>query len=79
MHSQFQRASSLLVQVSENYDPDTFPEALGHPTWDATIKEEYNSLLANDTWDLVPLPKGRKLVRFKWVYRAKYGLDGNVD
>ena len=43
------------------------------------MKEEYKSLLANDTWDLVPLPKGRKLVRCKWVYRTKYGPDGKVD
>ena len=43
------------------------------------MKEEYKSLLANDTWDLVPLPKGKKLVRCKWVYRIKYGPDGKVD
>eukprot|EP00253_Pinus_taeda_P023581 PITA_23581 len=43
------------------------------------MNEEYSSLLANDTWDLVPLPKGRKLVRCKWVYRTKYGPDGKVD
>ncbi len=77
--SQFERASSLLAQVSANYDPDTFAEASGHPDWDAAMNEEYRSLLANDTWDLVPLPKGRKLVRCKWVYRTKYGPDGKVD
>eukprot|EP00253_Pinus_taeda_P021660 PITA_21660 len=43
------------------------------------MNEEYRSLLANDTWDLVPLPKGRKPVRCKWVYRTKYGPDGKVD
>eukprot|EP00253_Pinus_taeda_P023918 PITA_23918 len=43
------------------------------------MNEAYHSLLANDTWDLVPLPKGRKLVRCKWVYRTKYGRDGKVD
>eukprot|EP00253_Pinus_taeda_P004628 PITA_04628 len=43
------------------------------------MNEEYHSLLANDTWDLVPLPKGRKLVRCKWVYSTKYGPDGKVD
>eukprot|EP00253_Pinus_taeda_P007367 PITA_07367 len=43
------------------------------------MNEEYHSLLANDTWDFVPLPKGRKLVRCKWVYRTKYGPDGKVD
>ena len=68
-----------MAQVSDNYDPNTFAEASGHPAWDAAMKEEYKSLLANDTWDLVPLPKGRKLVRCKWVYRTKYGPDGKVD
>eukprot|EP00253_Pinus_taeda_P021606 PITA_21606 len=77
--SQFERASPLLAQVSTNYDPDTFAEASGHPHWDTVMSEEYHSLLANDTWDLVPLPKGRKLVRCKWVYRTKYGPDGKID
>eukprot|EP00253_Pinus_taeda_P031806 PITA_31806 len=43
------------------------------------MNEEYRSLLANDTWDLVPLPKGQILVRCKWVYKTKYGPDGKVD
>eukprot|EP00253_Pinus_taeda_P007619 PITA_07619 len=77
--SQFERASSLLAQVSANYDPNTFAEASGHPNWDVAMNEEYRSLLANDTWDLIPLPKGRKLVRCKWVYITKYEPDGKVD
>ena len=35
--------------------------------------------MANDAWDLVPLPKGRKLVRYKWVYRTKYASNGSVE
>ena len=27
----------------------------------------------------VPLPKGRKLVRYKWVYRTKYASDGSFE
>ena len=42
------------------------------------MKEEYNSLLENQTWDLVPLPFGRKLVRFRWVYRTKSIVDGQI-
>jgi hypothetical protein len=57
-----------LDQVSENHDPEKFAEASGHSDWDTTMNEEYHSLMANNTWDLVPLPKGRKLVRCKWVY-----------
>eukprot|EP00253_Pinus_taeda_P032377 PITA_32377 len=43
------------------------------------MNEEYRSLLENDTWDLIPLPKGRKLVRCKWVCRTKFGPDGKID
>ena len=64
-HSQFERASSLLAQVSENHDPENFVEALGNPDWDAAMDEEYRSLMANDTWDLVLLPIGRKPVKCK--------------
>jgi hypothetical protein len=70
--SQLQRASSLLAKVSETLDLKTFAEASGHPDWDISMNEEYHSLMENDTWDLVPLPKGGKLVRCKWVYRTKY-------
>jgi hypothetical protein len=77
--SQFQQASSLLAQVLETHDPKTFVEASGHPDWDTTMNEEYRSLMENDTWDLVPLPKGRKLVRCKWVYRTKYASNGSVE
>eukprot|EP00253_Pinus_taeda_P033909 PITA_33909 len=77
--SQFDKASSLLAQASVNYDLGTFAEASGHPDWDVAMNEEYCSSLANDTWDLVPLPKGRKLVRCKWVYKTKFGPDGKVD
>jgi transposase InsO family protein len=77
--SQFQQASSLLAQVLETHDPETFSEASRHPDWDTAMNEEYRSLMENNTWDLVPLPKGRKLVRCKWVYRTKYASDGSVE
>eukprot|EP00253_Pinus_taeda_P009225 PITA_09225 len=42
------------------------------------MEEEYNSLLENQTWDLVPLPSGRKLIRYKWVYRTNSAADGQI-
>jgi hypothetical protein len=43
------------------------------------MNKEYHFLMANDTWDLVPLPKGRKLFKRKWVYRTKYVSYGSVE
>jgi hypothetical protein len=60
-----------LAQVSETRDTKTFEKASGHLDWETTMNEEYRSLMENDTWDIVPLLKGRKLVRCKWVYRTE--------
>ena len=35
--------------------------------------------MVNDTWDLVPLTKGRKLIKCKWVYITKYAPYGSVE
>ena len=68
-----------MAQVSETHDPETFVEASSHPDWDTSMNEEYHSLMENDTWDLLPLPKRRKLARCKWVYRTKYASYGSVE
>ena len=44
-----ERYSSLLAQVPEKLDLETFEEASGHPDWDEAMNKEYRSLLANDT------------------------------
>jgi hypothetical protein len=68
-----------LAQVSETCDLETFSKSSGHPDWYMAMNEQYCSLMANDTWDLVPLSKGRKLVKSKWVYRTKYASYGSVE
>jgi hypothetical protein len=66
----------FLVQSS---DPQSYGEAVGNPFSESAMQEEYNSLLENQTWDLVPLLAGRKLVRCRWVYRTKSAADGQIS
>lgn len=40
------------------------------------MKEEMDSLLKNKTWDLVPLPEGKRAFPNKWVYRLKEEDEG---
>lgn len=39
-HSYFQEASSLLAQISNNYDPNTFEELYSHLDWHASMNKE---------------------------------------
>ena len=41
------------------------------------MKNEMKALEEGNTYDIVPLPKGRELVGGKWVYAIKSDKEGN--
>jgi histone deacetylase 1/2 len=41
-------------------EPTTVDEALGHKHWVMAMDAEYQALMKNKTWRLVPRPKGKK-------------------
>ena len=43
------------------------------------MDEEYNALMKNRTWHLVPPAKGRNIIDCKWVYRIKRRANGEID
>lgn len=43
------------------------------------MKEEYEALIRNGTWSLVPLPPNRKLIGCKCVYRITRHSDGSIQ
>ena len=59
------------------YDPQTYEEVSGDQIWQASMNEDFNSLQKSNTWELVDLPPGRKLVQCKWVYKTKFAADGS--
>ena len=40
---------------------------------------EFQSLIENKTWELVSLPKDRKSIDCKCIYKIKYNADGSVE
>ena len=39
--------------------------------WEAAMQWEYDSIMKNKTWTLVPSPKNEKVVKSHWVLRTK--------
>ena len=60
----------------ESY-PKTYEYVAHDPRWQTSMKEEFISLQKNNTWELVDLPLGRKLVQCKWVFKTKFVVDGS--
>jgi hypothetical protein len=43
------------------------------------MDEEYNALITNQTWHLVPSTRGQNVIDCKWVYKVKRKADGTID
>ena len=46
-------------------------EAEDAKQWELAMKKEYDSIMKNETWTLVPRPKDAKVVKSLWVLRTK--------
>lgn len=60
-------------------DPITFQEAVKDSKWQIAMDEEIRSIEKNNTWELSELPKEKKSIGVKWVYKTKLNKDGEVD
>ncbi|GJS58990.1 copia protein [Tanacetum coccineum] len=70
------------IKESKNHplkQPKNVNEALGDKSWVVSIQEDLNQFVANDVWDLVPLPKNHTVIGTKWVYRNKLDENGIVS
>ncbi|GMJ08870.1 hypothetical protein HRI_004556200 [Hibiscus trionum] len=60
-------------------EPRTIQEALSNENWKAAAQAEYNALLANNTWTLVPLPPnrraGKKVRKPRYAFQTRSQVD----
>ena len=73
----------LDYNIGAKNDPETFSQAMSSKesnSWYSAMKEEeMNSMTSNRVWDLVELPNGVKAVGYKWVFKTKNDLLGNIE
>ncbi|GJX69213.1 retrovirus-related pol polyprotein from transposon TNT 1-94 [Tanacetum coccineum] len=78
LRSQAQNQSNFFCFIS-TIEPKNINEALGDESWVVAMQEELNQFIANDVWDLVPLPKNQSIIGTKWVYKNKLDKNGIVS
>jgi hypothetical protein len=59
-------------------EPSCYEEASSQPVWRDAMMEEYQSIMKNDVWDIVPRPKRKSVVTSKWIYKIKHTTDGSI-
>ncbi|GJT56611.1 ribonuclease H-like domain-containing protein [Tanacetum coccineum] len=82
------RSQSGIVKPIDHLSLNTFlispilknpSDVLKDPQWRNAMYDEYNALVKNSTWLLVPRPTGVNMVRSMWLFKHKFHADGTLS
>ncbi|GJZ61626.1 ribonuclease H-like domain-containing protein [Tanacetum coccineum] len=59
--------------------PRSHSHALRDPNWKKVMVDEYNALISNGVWALVPRPANVNVVHSMWLFRHKFNADGSLS
>ena len=60
-----------LLSHTIDFEPSSYKEEGDQHVWKHAMMEEYQSIMKNDVWEIVPRPKGTSMVTSKWIYKIK--------
>ncbi|KAJ0752905.1 putative RNA-directed DNA polymerase [Helianthus annuus] len=69
----------FVASLNKSVEPNSYFEAIKDPRWIEAMNSEMEALYRNNTWVIVDLPKDRKPIGCKWVYRIKYKANGEIE
>lgn len=73
---------ALSAQQYVQDDPISIKDAkqrIDWSDWKKAIDDEYSSLIKNGTWLLCNLPKDRRTISCKWLFKLKHKTNGEID
>ena len=72
----------MTAELTNEEQPTSFQEAVDSASkhmWVKAMQNEMEALQENHTWDIKNLPKNKRAIPCKWVYKMKTNADGSVE
>ena len=60
-------------------ESQSYEHAATHSAWQEAMNKELQALHDIRTWEIVPLPHGKKPIACKWIYKVKCKADGSIE
>ena len=70
---------STTTPTSTIVEPSFHSQVIKDVHWRHAMSEEYNALIQNGTWELVPPSPSQNIIGCKWVFKRKLKSDGLLD
>ena len=74
----FSSYTTLVCDILEE-DPTCFEESIQRKEWADAMTEEYQSIMKNEVWEIVPRPKNKDAVSSRWLFKIKHATDGSIE
>lgn len=69
----------FLAFITISCEPTSFKKTMEDTNWRLAVRHEIDALEDSDPWEIVILPKGKKALACKWVFRLKFIEDGTLE
>ncbi|XP_070056749.1 uncharacterized protein [Nicotiana tomentosiformis] len=73
------RLKDYSTSLTPLLEPSFYHQVTSNPAWQEAMLKEFQALESNQTWDIIPLPPGKKVIPCKWVYKIKQKSDGSIE
>jgi hypothetical protein len=73
----FSSYTALMCDLLDE-EPPFFEEAIKNKEWEDSMIEEYQSIIKNNVWEIVPRPKSKDVVSSRWLFKIKHVVDGSI-
>ena len=70
--------ASLLKELDEEVEPQSFEEAAASKLWRQSMREENGNMERRGCWKIVRIPSGKRLIKCKYVYKIKRDFSGRI-
>jgi hypothetical protein len=74
----FSSYTTLMCDLLEE-EPTYFEEAIQRKEWADAMIEEYQSIMKNEVWEIVPRPKNKDVVYSRCLFKIKHVVDGSIE
>jgi hypothetical protein len=74
----FSSYTALMCDLIEK-EPTYFEESIQKKEWADAMTKEYQSIIKNDVWKIVPRSKSKDVVYSNWIFKIKHVVDGSIE
>lgn len=69
----------FMANFYQAYESSPYSQAKDNNEWRDAMSKEIQTLKENNTWNITNLPRGKRAIRSRWVYKIKYQPNGKVE